>query len=105
MSTQPAGKPGTPASKSLRPRRDNASTDDIAIFSRNVAEARAQRKLLQAQVSARSGIHVTEISRIERGLRDPRISTLIRLARALNVRPARLLDGINKRQGRSGVDS
>jgi transcriptional regulator with XRE-family HTH domain len=54
--------------------------------------------LSQTQVSARSGIHVTEISRIERGLRDPRISTLIRLARALKVRPARLLDGIYNQQ-------
>jgi transcriptional regulator with XRE-family HTH domain len=45
-------------------------------------------------VSTRSGIHNTEISRIERGLRDQRMSTLIRLARALRTAPSRLLDGV-----------
>jgi transcriptional regulator with XRE-family HTH domain len=69
-------------------------TDGVATFARNVATTRAKRKLSQAQVSERSGIHVTEISRIERGLRDTKISTIIRLARALRVKPARLLDGI-----------
>lgn len=68
--------------------------DDIAVFARNVATARASQHLSQTQVSRRSGIHVTEVSRIERGLRDPRLTTLIRLARALEMHPARLLDGI-----------
>ncbi len=68
--------------------------NDIAIFAHNVARARTQQHLSQTQVSSRSGIHVTEVSRIERGLRDPRVTTLIRLARALEMQPARLLDGI-----------
>lgn len=69
--------------------------NEIAIFARNVARVRTQQHLSQAQVSRRSGIHVTEVSRIERGLRDTRLSTLIRLAHALEVQPARLLDGIS----------
>jgi transcriptional regulator with XRE-family HTH domain len=69
--------------------------DEIATFARNVATARARLHLSQTQVSSRSGIHVTEVSRIERGLRDPRLSTLIRLAHALEMQPARLLDGIS----------
>jgi transcriptional regulator with XRE-family HTH domain len=68
--------------------------NDIAMFARNVAEIRADRHLTQAQVSHRSGIHVTEVSRIERGLRDPRLTTLIRLARALQVKPAQLLEDL-----------
>lgn len=67
---------------------------EIATFARNVATTRTQRQLSQTEVSSRSGIHATEVSRIERGLRDPRLSTVIRLAHALEVRPARLLDGI-----------
>ena len=67
---------------------------DIEVFARNVAEARNRRQLTQSQLGERAGIHFTEISRIERGLRDPRLSTLIRLARALKLRPTRLLDGI-----------
>lgn len=65
---------------------------DIDVFAQNVAQLRALRHLSQSQMQARSGIHFTEISRIERGLRDPRLSALIRLARALKVKPARLLD-------------
>lgn len=68
--------------------------NEITIFARNVATTRARQQLSQSQVSSRSGIHVTEVSRIERGLRDPRVSTVVRLARALEVHPARLLDGI-----------
>lgn len=68
--------------------------NEIATFAHNVAITRARQKLSQTQVSARSGIHVTEVSRIERGLRDPRLTTVVRLARALEVQPANLLDGI-----------
>ncbi len=67
---------------------------DTAILARNVATARADLGLSQTQVSKRSGVHVTEVSRIERGLRDPRLSTIVRLAHALEVKPARLLDGL-----------
>ncbi|HEX3691709.1 MAG TPA: helix-turn-helix transcriptional regulator [Solirubrobacteraceae bacterium] len=69
--------------------------NEIAIFAHNVATTRARQQLSQSQVSRRSGIHVTEVSRIERGLRDPRVTTVVRLARALEVNPARLLDGIS----------
>jgi transcriptional regulator with XRE-family HTH domain len=68
--------------------------DEIGVFAQNVVNARKAQHLTQEQVSDRSGVHVTEVSRIERGLRDPRITTLIRLARALGVQPARLLDGV-----------
>jgi transcriptional regulator with XRE-family HTH domain len=67
---------------------------DTAILARNVATARANCGLSQTQVSKRSGVHVTEVSRIERGLRDPRLSTIVRLAHALEVKPAQLLDGL-----------
>jgi transcriptional regulator with XRE-family HTH domain len=66
---------------------------DIALFAANVSRIRREKKLSQSQVANRSGIHHTEISRIERGRRDPRLSTLLSLARALKVKPARLLDG------------
>jgi transcriptional regulator with XRE-family HTH domain len=65
---------------------------DIAAFASNVARLRSKKKLSQTQVASRSGIHTTEVSRIERGLRDPRLSTLVRLARALEVEPGQLFD-------------
>lgn len=58
----------------------------------NLRDARKRLGLTQEEVAERSGVHPTEVSRIEAGKRDPRISTLLRLARALEVRPGELLE-------------
>jgi len=52
---------------------------------------REQRDLTQEKVADRSGVHATEVSRFEAGKRDPRVSTLERLAEALEVSPGELL--------------
>lgn len=48
--------------------------------------------MTQEQVAERSGVHATEVSRIEAGKRDPRVSTILRLAKAVNVKPGELLE-------------
>ena len=48
--------------------------------------------MTQEEVAERSGVHATEISRIEAGKRDPRVSTVLRLAEAVNVKPGQLLE-------------
>jgi len=58
----------------------------------NLREARKRLKLTQEEVAARSGVHATEVSRIEAGKRDPQVSTLLRLAKAVEVPPGRLLE-------------
>jgi transcriptional regulator with XRE-family HTH domain len=58
----------------------------------NLREARKKLGLTQEQVAQRSGVHSTEVSRIEGGKRDPKVSTLERLAKAVEVKPGRLLD-------------
>ena len=58
----------------------------------NLRKARERLGLTQEQVAQRSGVHSTEVSRIEGGKRDPKVSTLERLARAVEVKPGRLLD-------------
>ncbi len=58
---------------------------------RNLRHARDQLGLTQEQVAERSGVHATEVSRIEAGKRDPRVSTMERLAKALGVPPSDLL--------------
>lgn len=60
-------------------------------FAQKLATARKASGLSQAEVSRRSGIHATEVSRMERGLRDPRLSTIYRLADALGMKPSELL--------------
>ena len=56
-----------------------------------VRSARKQLGLSQEQVADRSGVHATEVSRIEAGKRDPRVSTVERLAKAVKQRPGQLL--------------
>ncbi|MEX2448010.1 MAG: helix-turn-helix transcriptional regulator [Solirubrobacterales bacterium] len=58
----------------------------------NVRAARKQLALTQEQVADRCGVHATEVSRIEGGKRDPQVSTVLRLAKALEVKPGQLLD-------------
>jgi transcriptional regulator with XRE-family HTH domain len=58
----------------------------------NLREARLRLEMTQEQVAARSGVHPTEISRIEAGKRDPRVSTVERLAAALRMKPGELLE-------------
>jgi transcriptional regulator with XRE-family HTH domain len=69
-------------------------TDDpgMADLGTNLREARERLGLTQEQVAERSGVHATEVSRIEGGKRDPKVSTLERLAEAVEVKPGRLLD-------------
>lgn len=58
----------------------------------NVRAARHKLGLSQEQVAERSGVHATEVSRIESGKRDPRVSTVERLAKAVKVKPGELLE-------------
>ncbi|HET7574707.1 MAG TPA: helix-turn-helix transcriptional regulator, partial [Solirubrobacterales bacterium] len=63
-------------------------------FATNLVAARERAGLTQEEVSFRSGLHRTEVSQLERGLRVPRIDTLVKLAASLGVSPADLLEGI-----------
>lgn len=65
-----------------------------ARFGANLVRARKQSGLTQEDVSWRAELHRTEISQLERGLRTPRIDTLVKLAASLDVHPGVLLVGI-----------
>lgn len=59
---------------------------------KNLRAARKKLELTQEEVSERSGVQAGEVSRIEQGKRDPKVSTLEKLAAAVEVAPGRLLD-------------
>lgn len=59
----------------------------------NLRTARKQREWTQEELAERSGVQAGEISRLEAGKRDPQVSTVEKLAAALEVPPGRLLDG------------
>jgi transcriptional regulator with XRE-family HTH domain len=64
----------------------------VANLGANLREARKKLGMSQKQVSERSGVHATEVSRIEAGKRGPRVSTVERLAETLKVKPGQLLE-------------
>ena len=63
-------------------------------FGANLARARKASGLTQDEAGHRASVHRTEVSQLERGLRIPRIDTLVKLAAAVGVRPEALLKGI-----------
>ncbi|MCW2988812.1 MAG: helix-turn-helix protein [Solirubrobacterales bacterium] len=64
----------------------------VGNLGQNLRVARQRLELTQEQVADRSGVHATEVSRIEAGKRDPKVTTLERLAAAVEVPPGRLLE-------------
>lgn len=58
---------------------------------RNLRRARLACEMTQEEVAERSGVHATEVSRIESGKRDPQVSTVQRLAEAVGVSASDLL--------------
>jgi transcriptional regulator with XRE-family HTH domain len=50
--------------------------------------------MTQEGLGEASDLHPTEVSLLERGGRDPRLATIVKLARGLGIRPATLLEGI-----------
>jgi transcriptional regulator with XRE-family HTH domain len=63
----------------------------VGNLGRNLRRARNQLGLTQEEVAERSGVHATEVSRIEGGKRDPKVSTVERLAKAVGVTSGDLL--------------
>jgi transcriptional regulator with XRE-family HTH domain len=63
-------------------------------FASNLRRERQRLKLSQEALSFRCDLNMSEISRLERSRRDPRLGTIVKIANALGIPPARLLDGI-----------
>lgn len=68
--------------------------EPVERFAENVRKARAERGLSQEALGEAAGLHRTEISLLERAVREPRLRTIVRLARALKLDPAELLNGV-----------
>ena len=60
-------------------------------FGRRVRELRNARGWSQEELADRADLHRTYISAVERGVRNPTIMVIERIAKALKVRMAELL--------------
>lgn len=63
-------------------------------FAVNLRRARETAGISQEELAERCEIHRTEVSLLERGGREPRLGTLVKLATALGTTPEALCHGI-----------
>ncbi len=61
--------------------------------------ASRERDLSQEAVGQRAGMHANHVGTIERGTKDPRATTLLRLCEALDISPAELFSGYGPGNG------
>lgn len=69
--------------------------DPLETFAANLRERRLARHLTQEELAHRSGLHMTDVGRIERGERDPGVRTIVKLAAGLGVGAAELFAGLD----------
>jgi transcriptional regulator with XRE-family HTH domain len=71
----------------------------------NLAHARRRADLSQEELAVLASLHRTEISLLERGGRMPRIDTVIKLAKALDIPLEELIEGIEWTPGSTNLGS
>jgi len=67
----------------------------LAALGQNVRRRREARELTQEKLAEKAGLDPTYISGIERGLRNPGILNVARLAKALRLTTAQLCEGVD----------
>lgn len=63
-----------------------------AVVGRNVKRYRELKGVSQEELAFQSDLHRTYVSGVERGVRNPTVAIVARLADALGVKPAKLLE-------------
>jgi transcriptional regulator with XRE-family HTH domain len=63
-------------------------------FAQSLRKARQAKRISQEELGFRCSLHRTEISLLERGGREPRLGTIIKLCAALETTPDDLCAGI-----------
>ena len=67
----------------------------LAKLGLNVRKRREARELTQENLAERAGLDATYISGIERGLRNPGVKNVAKLAKALGLTTAELCKGVD----------
>jgi transcriptional regulator with XRE-family HTH domain len=75
--------------------QDNPQAASLA-FGKRIKELRAEKKVSQDDLSRATDVHPTAIGRMERGAREPRLTTILRIASGLGVTPGELLDRLDE---------
>jgi transcriptional regulator with XRE-family HTH domain len=71
----------------------------LAPFAANLRRARLRSGMTQESLAHKCGLHPTHISLLELSKRNPKLTTLVRLADGLDMTLAKLLRGVQKSKG------
>jgi transcriptional regulator with XRE-family HTH domain len=63
-------------------------------FGQRLSELCGEYGVSKRELARRTGLHTTAIRRFERGAREPRLTSILSLARGLGVKPGALVDGL-----------
>jgi transcriptional regulator with XRE-family HTH domain len=66
----------------------------MSTFGKRVRQLRLKKKLSQERLAELAGLHITFVGAIERGKRNLSLVTIVKLAKALKVKPGELFRGI-----------
>jgi DNA-binding XRE family transcriptional regulator len=78
-----------------RPRSEKAEVARVSRrFAKNLRSLRRRSGLSQTATAERAGLHRTEISLLERGLRVPQLDTIVQVAAGIEAEPCDLLAGM-----------
>ncbi len=72
------------------------ASDAARIFGERIRDQRVQLGISQETLAELSGIHWTALGKIERGLRNPSLHNIIKIASGLAVDPGTLLAGLTR---------
>jgi transcriptional regulator with XRE-family HTH domain len=61
------------------------------IFGKVIASLRQSAEISQEELADRAGIHRTYVSQIERGIKSPTIVMLLKLSKALDTTPSKIM--------------
>jgi len=66
--------------------------DEVIKFGKRIKELRIERQLSQMDVGAALGIDRENIRKYEKGLQEPKLSTIVKFAKVFNVSFNKLFD-------------
>jgi transcriptional regulator with XRE-family HTH domain len=75
--------------------RDSSASPE-ALFGKEIAHLRKRIGLSQEELGFRAEVHRTYISQLERGLKSPTLSMLLKLSRALKASASKLVATVER---------
>lgn len=73
------------------------SPPQLIAFGRTVRKARRDLELSQEALADRAGLSSKHVGEIERANKDPRLTTVLKIASALGLRSGDLFDSVDER--------